>query len=57
MQADIFDAINQNTRASGRWGKGKPPKIPAWPRPKSTTKPKKSKTVTVKDLFNQFSRR
>lgn len=57
LQADIFDAINQNTRASGRWGKGKPPTIPEWPRPVSTTKSKKTKRVTVKDLFAQFSRR
>lgn len=37
LLADVFDAINVNTRASGRWKK-KPPKIPPYPRPKAKGK-------------------
>lgn len=33
LLADVYDAINVGTRATGRW-KRKPPKIPAYPRPK-----------------------
>lgn len=51
MQADIFDAINQNTRASGNWGK-KPPKIE--PRPRPGKKGKGKKAVTVADIFKRF---
>ncbi|MEU5427614.1 hypothetical protein AB0H73_18695 [Streptomyces olivoreticuli] len=58
MQADIFDAINQNTRATGQWGKGKAPKIPAWPRPTPKAQKKTGKKpVTVAALYQQFSRR
>lgn len=35
MLANIYDAINLNTRASGNWGKKGPPKLPDYPRPKS----------------------
>jgi hypothetical protein len=60
MQADIFDAINQNTRATGQWGKGKAPKIPAWPRPKPAkntagAEGKKGRRVSVADLYNKFN--
>jgi hypothetical protein len=60
MQADIFDAINQNTRATGQWGKGKAPKIPLWPRPKPQKKTdggtgKKGRRVSVADLYNKFN--
>ncbi|ATI18639.1 tail assembly chaperone [Streptomyces phage Amethyst] len=59
MSADIFDAINQNTRATGQWGKGKAPKIPLWPRPKvkkSTegAEGKKGRRVSVADLYKKF---
>lgn len=39
--ADLFDAINQNTRATGNWKK-KPPKMEAYPRPgvKDVSRPK-----------------
>lgn len=54
--ADIYDAINLNSRASGNWAKGKAPKFPAYPRPKSGKKePAKSK-VTVKSLYAQMQR-
>ena len=53
MLADIFDAINQNTRACGNWGK-KPPKIEPRPRPNRGKKEKKK--VGVADLFARFSK-
>jgi hypothetical protein len=60
MQADIFDAINQNTRATGQWGKGKAPKFQPWPRPKAAkkdtgTEGKKNRRVSVADLYNKFN--
>ena len=55
LLADIFDALNQNTRATGNWGKKPAPKIPSWPRPESTSSEKKK--VSVADLFGQFSSR
>ncbi|MGM9381116.1 hypothetical protein [Streptomyces antibioticus] len=64
MTADIFDAINQNTRATGNWGKGKAPKLPAWPRPKpskkasTTSGPKKAgKRVSVAEIYKKFTAR
>lgn len=54
MQADIYDALNVNTRASGNWKK--PPKIPTWPRPVSKPKGGKAK-VTVADIYNRFTQR
>lgn len=53
MLADLFDAINQNTRASGNWGK-KPPKIEPRPRP-GRGKSAKKKT-SVADIFKRFQR-
>ena len=52
ISADIFDAINQNTRATGNWGK-KPPKIEPRPRP---GRDKKKKKVGLADLFARFTR-
>lgn len=58
LTADLFDAINQNTRASGQWGKRGAPKIDPWPRPKGKkADKKKKKPVTVADLYSNFSRR
>lgn len=67
MAADIFDAINQNTRATGNWSKGKAPKIPAWPRPKppkkTSTSPVKAgtkkagKRVSVAEIYKKFTAR
>lgn len=56
MAADIYDAISQNTRASGQWGKKGAPSIPPYPRPKVTVKGEKPK-VTVRQLHAQLSRR
>ncbi|MFF9644728.1 hypothetical protein [Kitasatospora aureofaciens] len=58
LAADTFDALNQNTRATGNWGKGKAPKIPPWPRP--TAKPQKASTkkhTSVAGIYQQFTRR
>lgn len=53
MAADIFDAINQNTRATGNWSK-KPPKIEPRPRPgKGVVKKAKA---SVADLWARMSR-
>ncbi|MFJ9827701.1 hypothetical protein ACIRSU_25555 [Streptomyces sp. NPDC101160] len=59
LAADLFDAINQNTRATGQWGKGKAPKIPHYPRPqaKKTEKQKPRKPRSVADIYKHFQRR
>jgi len=51
LLADIYDALNTNTRATGNWGKSGPPKIPLYPRPGLEPK----KPVTLMDVFNQFT--
>lgn len=57
--AGVFDAVNGNTRATGNWGKGKAPKFPTWPRPKS--KPEGSseakRPVSVFDVWNKFQKK
>jgi hypothetical protein len=57
LAASTYDAINQNTRATGNWGKGGPPKLPEFPRPKAkardTEKPAK-RSVSVADLYKRF---
>lgn len=57
IAADTFDALNQNTRATGNWGKGRAPTMPAWPRPQVKEPTDTSKPITVKDIFNRFARR
>ena len=59
MSADLFDALNQNTRATGNWGKKGAPKLPEYPRPKvrKSKKDRPKKKVSVADLWNQLSRR
>jgi hypothetical protein len=65
LKADIFDALNQNTRATGNWGKGKAPKFPAWPRPtaKKTKqanggkKKQDKRRVSVAEIYKQFTTR
>jgi hypothetical protein len=53
LLANLYDALNVNTRATGHWGKKKPPKLPDYPRPKS--KPAKaaepSKKVTARQAL------
>jgi len=56
MLADVFDAINANTKATGNWGRGKTPKLPQWPRPTGKKKkPEKKKPVSVADIFKRFN--
>ncbi|MCJ0870255.1 hypothetical protein [Streptomyces sp. AP-93] len=58
LMADLFDALNANTRASGQWAKGKAPKLPEYPRPKATTpQPEQRPAVTVAQLYAQFQGR
>ncbi|MFC4089357.1 hypothetical protein [Micromonospora sp. GCM10011541] len=61
LLADLFDAINTNTRATGNWAKGKTPKFPEYPRPKSkpeaTGSDKQKKPVSVADIYRKFQRR
>jgi hypothetical protein len=59
MTADLFDALNQNTRATGQWGKGKAPKIPEYPRPKTkkADKKKANKPRSVAEIYKHFQRR
>lgn len=54
MNADLFDALNQNTRATGNWGKGKAPKFDPRPRPGRKKKNGKKK-VTLTDIFKRFA--
>lgn len=57
MQADIFDALNANTRATGNWAK-KAPKFPEYPRPSAKAEANEgAKKVTVAELYNRFPRR
>lgn len=52
MIANVFDAINLNTRASGNWGKGKPPRLPEYPRPKAK---KPTTKVSLRDVFGRLT--
>lgn len=56
MLADLYDALSQNTRASGQWGKKGAPKIPPYPRPRIQPKGEKPR-VSVKTLHATMSRR
>ena len=48
IAADLFDAIQENTRVTGQFKKTPPP-FPPYP-----GRPQKKKKATVKDLFNRF---
>ena len=50
VQAGIYNAVNDNTLATGNWGKKKP-KIKPWPVPQVAKKLRDSKPRSVKDLF------
>lgn len=54
LMADLYDALNQNTRATGNWSK-KPPEIPPYKRPDSLSTERKPKTVA--ELHALYSRR
>ncbi|MEU7643355.1 hypothetical protein [Streptomyces huasconensis] len=58
LAADLFDAINSNTKATGQWNRGKAPKIPAFPRPQTKPKVKAAKRpTTVAEIYKHFQRR
>ncbi|MEU0739260.1 hypothetical protein [Streptomyces sp. NPDC006134] len=59
MQADLFDALNSNTKATGNWAKGKVPKIPPYPRPKpkTQTENKAQRRVSVAEIYARLSGR
>lgn len=52
--ADIYDALNFNTEATGRWEKT--PDLGRWPRPTKKAKDGKPKRRTVKEIFNQLKK-
>lgn len=55
LLADLYDAINQNTRASGRWGKKGAPKFSPYPRPSTDqSNPEKRKKVSVAQIYGLF---
>jgi len=59
MNADTYDALNLNTRATGNYEKHKAPKFSPFPRP--APKPEEGKTgkvrATVASIYARFSRR
>lgn len=59
MQANIYDALNANTRMTGSYDKGKAPKFPPHPRPKSKSEEAKTGKVkaTVASIYARFARR
>lgn len=55
MLADIYDALNLNTTATGQWKK-KPPEIKPYPRPKvKASSDRRPKKVSIKELHAQFA--
>ncbi|WKU46741.1 hypothetical protein Q3V23_23245 [Streptomyces sp. VNUA116] len=56
MQADLYDALTTNTRATGQW-RGKAPKIPEYPRPQAPKKAPGKRGSSVAELYQHFSRR
>lgn len=57
LLANLYDALNLNTRASGNWGKKKPPNLPDYPRPKSkpTGESAPKRKTTVRDIFARMT--
>jgi hypothetical protein len=56
LAADLFDALNANTRATGQWKKGSVPDIKPWPRPARPGSEEK-KVTSVADLYSRFAPR
>lgn len=58
MLADLYDALNLNTRATGNWQKGKVPKFPEYPRPKKKgdDAPAPKRKVTVKEIYARMQK-
>ena len=50
--ANVVDAVNQNTIATGNWKKR--PKFDPFPTPQSEYEKKKKKPVTIFDLYRQM---
>ncbi|MGL5825561.1 MAG: hypothetical protein ACRCYU_12235 [Nocardioides sp.] len=55
LRADVYDALNLNTRASGNWGRKSAPKIPAYKRPEPPKK-KKGKMSPAEMLQTLYAR-
>ena len=55
LLAEIYDTLNMNTTVTGNW-KSKPPTLKPLPRPERTPLPGEKKKVTVRDLYNRFTR-
>lgn len=55
--AGIFNALNDNTRATGMWAKGKAPKFRPWPTPQILIEHVKQKAErnTVAGLFRALT--
>lgn len=58
LLANLYDAINLNTRACGNWGKGKAPKLDPFPRPKSKSQnaPEKKKVSAREALLRMIGK-
>lgn len=57
LTADLYDAINLNTRASGNWSK-KAPDIDPWPRPNTKAEtPAEKQPTSVAEVFERFARK
>lgn len=56
VSAGIFNAVNDNTVATGNWEKGKAPKLKPWPVPQIAKKLREKKPASVKDLFSKAQR-
>lgn len=56
LLADLYDAINAQTRVTGNW-KDKPPDIAPWPRPNDKPEDSSKEKVSVANLYKRFTRR
>lgn len=58
MTADLFDALQANTAATGNWKKGRTPDLPQWPRPKARKeKPAEPRRpVSVAEIYQRYQR-
>jgi hypothetical protein len=52
IAADLYDAVNLNTTATGNWKEGKTPTIPSWPRPKIQVAPNARKSDGPRKRFS-----
>ncbi|MFC3504450.1 hypothetical protein ACFOOK_26260 [Micromonospora krabiensis] len=51
LLANLYDAVNLNTRASGNWGKKAPPRLPDYPRPKPKPAESAPQKVTARQAI------